>query len=153
MEYPNLSSFQSSFYLYILVVTSDQCAIRLINTKLQYKFVWVKKEKNIHHDTNHYEQQLAQQVSKVLIVMIFFFFNMHLGFHRKVMELLVEIQDWLKDLDSPTEDTEYSQATTLEELEHLEESLKSTEERQKLGFVIVKSHLYQIPWKPIWIQW
>lgn len=54
------------------------------------------------------------------------------------MGLLVEIRDGLKDLKiaHQTEDTVNNQATTLEKLEHLEESLISTEERQKLvGFV------------------
>ena len=67
------------------------------------------------------------------------------------MELLVEIRDGLKDLKiaNQTEDTVHDQATTLEELEQLEESLKSTEERQKLvGFIIEKSGI-RIQWQII----
>lgn len=73
-----------------------------------------------------------------MILIMTVFLSMLLGFQRKVIGLLVEICDGLKNLQiaHQAEGTIYDQATTLEELERLEESLRSTEERQKLvGFV------------------
>lgn len=63
-----------------------------------------------------------------------------LEFQRKVLELLVEIRDGLKDLNLKDAETTTlpAQVTTIEELTQLDETLSSATERQTLvGFTTV----------------